>query len=269
VWDYKSSTMGLGARLGVPLNERDTIFFGGAVERLDLTTNNSSPFQYQKYVADYGNTTDTLRLDTSFTRDTRNNYLYPTSGMLQSVALEFGAPPADVQYYKLSLKHQQYFPLSQDFTLMVNGEIGYGGGLGDSSDLPFYRNYFVGGVTSVRGFASGSIGPMEIDPNNGKPVSVGGDSKMVGNVELLFPMPGIKDNSVRLSTFLDTGAAFGNGDSTYGSNDFSLDNMRVSGGLGVAWNSPLGPLKFSLAYPIVSKKYDTTEVFQFTMGSVF
>lgn len=268
VGQYESSTIGLGARLGIPLNEKDTIFFGAAVEQLEIGITDSSPIQYKNFVAKHGDTNNTLRLDTSLTRDTRDSFLFPTRGMMQRAALEVGAPPGDIQYYKLSLQHQHYFPLSKDFTLMVNGEVGYGGGIGDS-DLPFYRNFFVGGVSSVRGFESGSIGPKQLDPTTGRPVTLGGDTKLVGNVELLFPMPGIKDNSVRLSTFFDAGAAFGTGAPEYGSTKVGFEDLRFSAGVGLAWNSPLGPLKFSLAYPINAKDDDEKEVFQFSMGTTF
>ena len=268
VGEYDSSTLGLGIRFGFPINEKDTIFFGAAAEALEINTTVNSPIQYKNFVTQYGSSNKTLRLDTSIARDTRNDFLFPTSGILQRAALEFGAPPGDIQYYKLSLQHQQYFPLSNTFTLFVNGEVGYAGGFGNKS-LPFYRNFFVGGVSSVRGFQSGSIGPKDIDPITKQAVSLGGDTKVVGNVELIFPMPGIKDNSVRLSTFFDAGAAFGSGNSSFGSNTFGVNDLRFSTGVGVHWNSPLGPLKFNLAYPINAKSHDETEAFQFSMGSVF
>jgi outer membrane protein insertion porin family len=279
VGEYESSTMGLGMRFGFPLNEKDTVFFGAAAEQLDITTTDSSPIQYKNFVADFGNTNNTLRLDASIARDTRNNYLFPTSGMLQRAALEFGVPPGDIQYYKLSLQHQQYFPLTKDFTLLVNGELGYAGGFGGKG-LPFYRNFFAGGVSSVRGFESGTLGPKalttadplvdcNVTPDVCDQSSLGGEAKLVGNIELLFPMPGIKDNSVRLSTFLDAGGVFGPGDYLSRAASFSLEDLRFSAGVGVAWNSPLGPLKFNLAYPINAKDDDKTEVFQFSMGSAF
>lgn len=279
VGQYQSSTMGLGIRFGLPISEKNTLFLGAAAERYEITTTANSPIQYRNFVnggscgavpgCGVGTVTNnTLRLDGSIARDTRNSFLFPTSGMLQRAALEVGAPPGDMQYYKLSLQHQQYFPLFRDFALMVNGEVGYGGGIGND-DLPFYRNFFVGGVSSVRGFKSGSIGPKELDPVTSRPVTLGGNKKVVGNVEFLFPMPGIKDNSVRLSAFVDAGAAFGTGDPVYGSNKLSFGDLRFSTGLGLAWNSPLGPLKFSLAYPINDKNHDQTEVFQFSMGTTF
>lgn len=286
---YESSTLGLGMRLGLPISEKDTVFFGAGIEQQGITTTAGSPLQYKKFVDPTYDGTDfgkgigsvdnyTLRLDTSFARDTRNNFLFPTKGLMQRAAIEVGLPPGDIQYYRLTLQHQQYFPINKDFTLMVNGELGYGGGIGDSG-LPFYRNFFSGGMGTVRGFKSGTIGPKSLSsPTNvcttvADPgcnvVSLGGDTKIGANVELLFPMPGIKDNSVRLSTFLDAGAVFGDGDANYGSNTFSFGDMRFSAGLGVAWNSPMGPLRFSLAYPLNAKPDDEKEMFQFSMGSTF
>jgi len=272
VGEYESSSTGLGARLGLPISEKDSIYFGAGIEQLAIGTTANSPIQYKNFVTKFGSgneaTVNTLRLDTSIARDTRDNFLFPTKGLMQRAAVEFGAPPGDLQYYKLSLQHQQYFPLTKDFTLMVNGEAGYAAGIG-GKPLPFFRNFFTGGVSSVRGFESGTIGPKDLDTVTNEVVTLGGDTKLVGNVELLFPMPGIKDNSVRLSTFLDAGGVFGEGNALYGSNTFSLDDMRFSAGLGVAWNSPLGPLRFSLAYPLNKKNTDKTQVFQFNLGSTF
>ena len=290
VGGYESSTLGLGMRLGLPLNEKDTIFLGAGLEQQGITTSANSPLQYKRFIdplydgtplhSGIGNVSNyTLRLDASLARDTRDSFLFPTKGLMQRAAIEVGLPPGDIQYYKLSLQHQQYFPLTKDFTLMVNGDVGYGGGIGDSG-LPFYRNFFSGGMGTVRGFKSGTIGPKELASStvncaalpadsSCSVVSLGGDTKIGANVELLFPMPGIKDNSVRLSTFLDAGAVFGTGNANYGSTALSFSDVRFSAGIGAAWNSPMGPLKFSLAYPINSKPDDETEIFQFSMGSTF
>ena len=290
VGGYESSTLGLGMRLGLPLNEKDTIFLGAGLEQQGITTSANSPLQYKRFIdplydgtplhSGIGNVSNyTLRLDASLARDTRDSFLFPTKGLMQRAAIEVGLPPGDIQYYKLSLQHQQYFPLTKDFTLMVNGDVGYGGGIGDSG-LPFYRNFFSGGMGTVRGFKSGTICPKELASStvncaalpadsSCSVVSLGGDTKIGANVELLFPMPGIKDNSVRLSTFLDAGAVFGTGNANYGSTALSFSDVRFSAGIGAAWNSPMGPLKFSLAYPINSKPDDETEIFQFSMGSTF
>ncbi|MDP2031563.1 MAG: outer membrane protein assembly factor BamA [Thiobacillus sp.] len=294
VGNYQSSTQGIGAHLGFPVNERDFITTGLAFEWSEITTETSSPAQYRNYVNTFGSDvpcnaftdpqcgvgsldTTTLRLDTSWARDTRNNFLFPTNGSLQRLAGEVGIPPGSLKYYKLSYQYQQYFPLGKSFTLMVNGELGIGGGIGQTDSgqdapLPFFKNFYAGGTGSVRGFATGTLGPKDSAGD-----ALGGEKRVVGNLELFFPLPGVKDDqSLRMSAFVDTGAAFGPGGSPIGIDgpqstfsDFSFSDMGVSAGLAVLWVSPLGPLKFSLAQPIVKQDGDQTEVFQFTMGNSF
>ncbi|MDP1923943.1 MAG: outer membrane protein assembly factor BamA [Thiobacillus sp.] len=276
VSSYKSSTLGAGVRFGFPVNERDFISLGLVYEQTSLTTpsfvapwDETKHTRYQEFVGASGNRDDDmLRVDASWARDTRNSFLFPTKGMLQRVSSEIGTPAGSLQYYKLSYQHQYYFPLSSSFTLLLNGEVGIGGGLADE-ELPFFKNFFAGGSSSVRGFKPGTLGPKDFNGD-----AIGGDKRMVGNVELFFPLPGIKDNqSLRMSAFIDAGAAYGTGgspnkgQSTY--SDFSFNEIGVSAGLAVLWVSPLGPLKFSLAQPLVSNPGDQEEIFQFTLGNAF
>ncbi len=274
VSDYESSTLGAGVRFGFPVNERDYISLGLVYEENSLKVDPTVPAgqqqtEYQKFVDPdkTGNSTrddNTLRVDASWARDTRNSYLFPTHGMLQRVSSEIGTPVGSLQYYKLSLQHQQFIPLGHDFTLMFNGEVGIGGGLGDE-ELPFYKNFYAGGSGSVRGFETGTLGPKDYTGD-----AIGGDRRLVGNIELLFPLPGVKaDQSLRMSAFIDGGAAFGPGDANGLYRDFAFEDLRFSAGVAVLWVSPLGPLKFSLAQPLVSKPGDKEEVFQFTLGNAF
>jgi outer membrane protein insertion porin family len=261
---YKTSTIGAGARLGLPLNERDFISFGLTYEQTSITTTATSPYQYINFVNTFGADNDTLRVDTSWARDTRNSFLFPTKGVLQRVAAEIGTPGGSLQYYKLTLQHQQYFPLGRDFTLMLNGELGYGDGL-SGKPLPFFKNFYAGGSSSVRGFKNGTLGPKDINGD-----ALGGDQRIVGNAELFFPLPGLKDDqSLRMSAFVDTGATFGPYDVNNQFKSFSFGDLRYSAGVAVLWVSPLGPLKFSLAQPLAKKTGDKSEVFQFTLGNVF
>jgi len=261
---YKTSTIGAGARLGLPINERDFISFGLTYEQTSITTTAESPIQYLNFVNTFGSDNDTLRLDTSWARDTRNSYLFPTKGMLQRVSAEIGTPAGSLQYYKLTFQHQQYFPLGKRFTLMLNGELGYGDGL-SGKPLPFFKNFYAGGNSSVRGFKNGTLGPKDSLGN-----ALGGDQRIVGNAELFFPLPGLKDDqSLRMSAFVDTGASFGPFDANNQYQSFSFGDLRYSAGVAVLWVSPLGPLKFSLAQPLVKKTGDRTEIFQFTLGQVF
>jgi outer membrane protein insertion porin family len=274
VSDYESSTLGAGVRFGFPVNERDYISLGLVYEETSLQVDPTVPAgqqqtEYQKFVDpnQTGNSTrddTTLRVDASWARDTRNSFLFPTRGMLQRVSSEIGTPVGSLQYYKLSLQHQQFISLGHDFTLMFNGEVGIGGGLGDE-ELPFYKNFYAGGSGSVRGFETGTLGPKDYTGD-----AIGGDKRLVGNIELLFPLPGVKaDQSLRMSAFIDGGAAFGPGDANGLYKDFAFEDLRFSAGVAVLWVSPLGPLKFSLAQPLVSKPGDKEEVFQFTLGNAF
>ena len=255
---YQTTTTGVGAHLGIPINEKDTISLGLNYERTDLTLSDSSALQYLLFALIYGNSYDTLRLDLGWSRNTMDSVLYPTRGASQRLAAEIGLPPGELEYYKLSYQYQQFFPLHKDFTLMLNGEIGYGDGL-DGNPLPFFKNFYAGGVSSVRGFKTATLGPRDLRGD-----AVGGDKRLVGNVELFFPLPGMKnDHSLRFSTFIDGGTVYGP------SQDYNFEDLSFSAGIALLWVSPLGPLKFSLAQPLDKQEGADTEVFQFTMGNIF
>ncbi len=126
--------------------------------------------------------------------------------------------------------------------------------------LPFFKNYYAGGVTSVRGYNTSSLGPRDATDNS----ILGGNRRLVGNAELLFPMPGAgSDRSVRLGAFVDGGQVFAPGDK------IALSDVRYAAGLSLAWNSPVGPLKFSIAKPLNAKSNDNIQRLQFTLGQVF
>lgn len=270
---YRTSTLGLGARLGLPINELDSINLGAAIEQYGLDLTSDSPSNFRKFAVDFGGdangvTTTSLRLDAGWARDSRNSLLYPTSGTFQRVYGEVGTPVGDLEYYKLSYQYQMYWPLSSTFTLMLNGEIGYGGGFGDKP-MPFFRNFYAGGNTSVRGFDAGTLGPKALD-SAGEAYGIGGDKRVVGNAEVFFPLPGLgKDRSVRMSVFLDAGAAFGPDDYLGRYSSFTYSDLRYSTGIGITWFSPFGPLKFSLAHPLNAQTDDKTQSFQFQLGSTF
>jgi len=267
---YDSDSVGGGVRFGVPLNEMDTVNFGLSVERTQLTLYTDpaagavSPQRYVDYVNEFGDTNSTLRGDIGWARDTRDSIIYPTKGSMKRAFAETGLPGGDIKYYKLSYQHQWLSPLIQDFTLMLNGEAGYANGYG-GKPLPFFKSFFAGGNTSVRGFKSSSLGPKDIDGN-----ALGGNRRLVGNVEVLFPIPGMKkDKSLRMSVFLDAGSVFGDGDIGGQYSKMSFSDMRYSTGLAVSWQSPMGPMKFSIAAPLNSKETDKLERFQFILGSTF
>lgn len=261
---YDSDSIGGGVRFGVPLNEIDTVNFGLSAENTKLTLYDDSPLRYKDYVSAFGSNNITLRADTGWARDTRDSITYATKGSLQRAFGEMGLPGGDVKYYKLSYQHQWFRPLTRDFTLMLNGEAGVGDGYG-GKPLAFFKSFFAGGNTSVRGYKAFSLGPKDVDGN-----ALGGNRRLVGNAELLFPFPGMKnDKSLRLSVFLDAGAVFGPGDASGAYSKMSLGDLRYSTGLAVSWASPMGPMKFSIAKALNAKPDDKTESFQFILGSTF
>jgi outer membrane protein insertion porin family len=272
---YSTSTIGAGVRLGIPISEYDTINLGSAIEqyKLKLTPDPTiTPSQMLNFSTEHGGTdsgvtTQSLKLTASWARDSRDSFFYPTKGTLQQFGAEIGTPVGDLQYYKLSYQYQWLKPIFSNSTLMLNGELGWGGGFNGQS-LPFFQNFYAGGIGSVRGFDSGTLGPKA--NSAGSIVSIGGNRRVVGNAEWLFPFPGAdNDHSLRMSVFADTGAAWGPNDINGQYSKFSLSDLRYSAGLAVTWVSPMGPIKLSLAKPIVSKPDDKTQMFQFQLGQVF
>ncbi len=256
---YATDTLGGGLRVGVPVTEFDRLNFGLAVERTDIELFDDSPDRFKEFVDSEGDSPLGLIGTAGWTRDRRDSALWTTSGTYQRAFLETGLPGADLQYYKLSYQLSWFYPLSRDVTMMLNGEIGYADGYGNG-DLPFFKAFFAGGPSSVRGFEQGSLGPRDADG------VLGGTRKFVGNAELLFPMPGMRqDKSVRLGTFFDIGQVW---DDDKGST-LSDVKLRYSTGGFVSWNSPFGPLKLIVAVPLNEEDGDDTQKFQFQFGTSF
>jgi outer membrane protein insertion porin family len=252
---YQTNTFGGQLRFGVPISELDTIHYGLCYDDTTITTFPDSPLRYQEYVAVFGPQNSNVFVTTGWTRDGRDSLIYPTKGTLHKASAEIGLPISDLQYYKLYYQYQRYFPLTRYTSFMVNGEFGYGDGYNDKP-LPFFKNFYAGGVNSVRGFDSYTIGPKD---SNGDPT--GGPRKLLGNAELLFPFPGLQnDRSVRMSAFVDSGVV---------GETIEFNELRASAGLALLWVSPIGPLKISFAVPFRSDPSDDLQKFQFTIGGVF
>ncbi|MDD5404516.1 MAG: outer membrane protein assembly factor BamA [Sulfuricella sp.] len=261
---YSTSTLGGGVRFGIPLNEKDTVNLGLALEKTNISLTDSASLPLKNYVAQYGNSASTARVDLGWARDSRDSLTYPTAGGLQRIYGEVGLPGLDVEYYKLSYQQQYLRTFAKNYTLLLNGEAGIAGGLG-GKPLPFFKNFYAGGISSVRGYRTSSLGPRDVDGN-----SLGGTKRVVGSAELMFPFPGLTtDKSVRLGVFIDGGSVFGPDDANGLSSTVSFSDMRFSSGISVSWFSPIGPLKFSLAKPLNKKDGDHTEPFQFQMGTMF
>ena len=259
--DYGLKTTGGSVRFGVPFSELDTVFFGAGYERLSIKPGiNPLPLTYQNYANLFGLTSSSVPLSIGWARDSRDSALVPTQGRFQRVFSEWGVA-GDARYLRASYQIQQYIPLNKQFTIALNGEAGWGRGLG-GRPFPVFKNSYSGGLGSVRGFAQGSLGPRDgVAPND---VSVGGPKKITLNSELIAPFPGTgNDRTLRLFGFVDVGNVFAEKSS------YQFNELRASYGLGFSWISPVGPLRFALASPIRKKPGDRIERFQFQIGTAF
>ena len=256
---FNTDTTGAGLRLGIPLNENDSIMAGLGLENTKIDLGPNSPQRNIDFVNEFGTSTINIPVTLSWRRDGRDSAIWTTSGTTQRVFAETGLPGGDLTYYKLDYHLKWYYPLTNIFTLLLHGELGYGDGY-NGKDLPFFKNFFAGGNTSVRGYNISSLGPR--DANNR---TLGGNKRTVGSIEILFPMPGMRnDRTVRLSAFLDGGTVWGPDGVKP-----ELEGMRYSTGIAVTWISPMGPLKVSVAQPINNHPGDNLQRFQFQFGQQF
>lgn len=214
-------------------------------------TSYASSYSIQKFIRENGDSFNTYTLGMGYVHDTLNRAVFATKGGSQSISVLGTLPFSDLTYYKASINAVQYIPIAKDLTMLLKGDVGYGGGYGSTHGLPFFENYYAGGPLSVRGWMANTLGPRDIPSLQAllagqQPRPFGGSSKIVGTAELLFPVPFMTDNkSVRLGLFFDAGNVFS------GSYDFS--QMRYSTGLSAKWLSPFGALTFSVAQPLNSK----------------
>ena len=254
---YVTKTLGGGLRFGYPLSENESLSFGVSAESVKLETFSNSPLSYIDFVNQFGNQYTYAAGTVGIASDTRDSAIQTTRGAISRTALEIAG--GDIQYYRINVSYQWYYPLSRTMTLLLNGDAGYANGIGDKP-VPFFKNYYAGGPGSVRGFLPFSLGPQDTEGN-----ALGGARKIVGSAEVLFPVPGAQqDKSLRLAAFLDFGQVFGTGEK------FSFGEVRYAVGLGLAWTSPFGPLRLSIAHPLNDKPgFDRVQRLQFTFGQAF
>lgn len=266
---YKIVSKGASVRFGVPFSEIDTVYFGVGVEQTKIDQGVYMPIQYREY-ADKNTTGIPLTL--GWGRDSRDSALAPNSGRYQRFNAEW-SPAGDMNYIKANYQFQQYLPITKAMTFAVNAELGWGKGLGGKS-FPIFKNFYAGGLGSVRGFEQGSLGPRAnqyVGVNgaienyaSGSYSYLGGAKKAVMNFELIAPFPGAgNDKTLRWFTFVDVGGIYGEND------PIRADELRASAGIGLSWISPLGPLRLAWANPIRKKNGDELQKLQFQIGTSF
>lgn len=263
--DYKTRNSGIGLRFGIPYTEFDRISLGVAFERNDVRLGKNPPNRYQQFVEDFGDSTTAWLANLGWVRDSRDSALVPTRGRLQTATAEITLPAGELRYWRANYQHQWFYPLGGDTTFALNGEVGIGRGFG-GKPYPLFKNFYAGGIGSVRGYYPSSLGPKEEDQTiSGKYlVPLGGQTLLVGNAEYIFPLPGTgRDRTIRTFLFVDAGTVIPR------SGSFSLSDLRYSTGIGLNWLSPIGPLKLSFAIPLRKRPEDRTQRVQFQIGTGF
>jgi outer membrane protein insertion porin family len=263
--DYRLITPGVSVKFGVPFSEQDTVFFGIGVEQTRIEPGTGLPLAYQTYSNTFGDSSTSLPLTIGWSRDGRDSALVPTEGRLQRFNTELGIA-GDTRYIKSNYQIQQYFALTKQYTLALNGELGYGKGFG-GRPYPLFKNFYGGGLGSVRGFDQGTLGPTSPILSGfsaGQQVNIGGNRSVALNAEFITPFPGAgNDRTLRMFGFFDIGNIYGEGQK------MSFSEMRASVGIGVSWISPIGPLRFAFANPIRKFPGDRIQKFQFQIGTSF
>jgi outer membrane protein insertion porin family len=255
---YQLITSGAGIRFGVPFTESDTVFFGLGAERTEIVPGTALPNTYIDYANQFGYISSAFPLTVGWARDRRDSALAPNSGVFQRVSGEWGIG-GDVRYVRGTYQYQQFYPFNKQLTGAVNVDLGWGQTIGDRP-FPIFKNFFGGGLGSVRGFEQGSLGPRDAVTG----VNLGGTKKVNINTELLVPFPGAgNDRTLRLYGFVDVGNVYG------ADQNISFDDMRSSYGVGVSWISPVGPLRLAFARPIKSFDGDRIQTLQFQIGTSF
>jgi outer membrane protein insertion porin family len=253
---YQLESPGVSVRFGVPFTEFDTVFFGIGAESTKIV-GDVLPNSYLLYRAQYGARSTSFPFTIGWARDNRDSFLAPTRGTYQRLNMEY-APLGNAKYVRANWQYQHFVALTQRFTLGFNTEIGWGRAIG-SRQYPIFKTYFGGGLGSVRGFESGSLGPVDVTG-----AYPGGTRRFNSNLELYLPVPGSgNDKTLRLFTFADIGNVWGEFEKV------NTASLRSSAGVGISWQSPVGPLRLSWGTPIKSKPNDKIEKFQFTIGAAF
>jgi outer membrane protein insertion porin family len=254
VGPYVTDSLGGGVKFGYPVSEQISVDIGANLETVELEIFTNSPLAYIGFVESFGTKYTYASVSAGWARDTRDSLISTTAGSYLRASSELAG--GDLSYFRLGYQQQWYYPLSRSLTLHLGGEIGYAGGYG-GKPLPFFKNFFAGGPGTVRGYRSFSLGPLDELGN-----STGGNRKLTGTAEVLFPMPGAEqDRSLRLAAFIDGGQVY--------ADKIELGELRYAAGLALFWSSPLGPLRLSFARPLNDQPGDRSQTLQFTFGTGF
>ena len=271
---YATNTLGGRMTLGYPIAENQRVNYALGYSQDELFVSDAAPQELTDFKDNNPGTYDIVDARVSWVYNSLNGTFKATRGRQMTLASEVATPLGDLTYYRLTAAAEQYFPINDQYSIRLHTDLGYGGGYGDSSQLPFYKNFYSGGVRSIRGYQPNSLGPLgtpqtvddDADP-------IGGNIKVEYGAELLIPMPLVEDQSTfRTSLFIDGGNVFTDNcriDNTGCSEGIDLSEMRYAAGIDLTWITPLAPLSISYAWPLNAQDGDQERNFAFTIGLAY
>lgn len=282
VTSYAVDSFGGGFNFGYPVSDTSRISFGMSAQQDTIKSGIYTVQEILNFLDTEGDSFTNLFFDASWSQSTLNRGVFPDRGHSQSLSWHVTVPGSDLQFYTMDYRGQRFFPMTEDLTLRLHTDLGFGRGFGGTDRMPFYEHYYAGGIGSVRGFEDSTLGPKST-PNVNDPdqdsLPFGGNIKITGGAEVIFPAPFVKDQrSLRTALFFDVGNIYDTqctqtktveGDKNPGCGDVDLGELRYSVGVGLSWLTALGPLGFSLAMPLNADSADDAQVFQFTLGQTF
>jgi len=258
VSSYKIDETGGSFGYGIPLDKTSDIFANLNISNIDLLCGSTLASSGYEYAQCNANKNLDITSSLEFSQNTLNDFMFPTSGLKNTLVLNSSIPGSDFSYFQLSGNHSSFYPVSDQLTLNFKTKLAFGRGFGDE-ELPFYKKYYGGGSSSVKGFDFNSLGPKY--PNG---LAKGGEVSYLSNISLISPVTFMEDSeNMRVAGFIDVGSINEN------FSDFSIDEMRASTGIALTWVTPLGPLGIYYAQPILKKADDNIESLSFTLGSSF
>ena len=307
VANYLSDSMGFGLQYGYPLSDTQRINMGLTYDKTDIDIGTMPAREIWDFINAEGNIFETLTAQISWQRVTLNRGIFPTDGSSTVLSLSSTIPGGDIDYSRINIRQKYYQPLANDLVFGLNIELGYLTPFGDTKETPFFQNFYAGGPRSLRGFESNTLGPRSTEapcyefnysegtcPNlldtdgdgildtpyynpyanssYNKRVSIGGNVKVEGSLQLIFKLPFIEDQrSMRSAFFFDFGNVFSDNCKDYQINCYkpSIDDLRYSYGVGITWITGFGPMSFAISKPTNAGQYEETKEFQFTVGNVF
>jgi outer membrane protein insertion porin family len=282
VASFSTNTFGGGVNWSYPISDVQRIGLGLGYENLDLKTGSFASREISDFVNDNGDNFDVFSFNINWVKSTLNRGIFATRGTSQRLSMDLALPGSGLEYYKLNYSGQHLRGLTRSLTLKLRADLGYGESYGDTTQLPFFKNFYGGGFGSVRGFKRNTLGPQDTPCNLADPPCVtsfiddpdpiGGNVQIELGAEVIFPLPFLKDQrSVQSSLFVDAGNIFNTKCGESQVNCFKPDagELRYAVGVGATWLSGFGPITFSLAKPLNGNDLDETEVFQFSLGNQF